>query len=169
MELEDSRNAIFSDPNAYIQRVDKPNKTKKIVFSEPYENVPNFYINNNFQKGECNCVKTPKKDCECDKKNEQKSNIKSNFFSGLNMQSLMPLISMFSGGKGLDMAKILSVFSAQNNSKNINTDPLFGAFSNPDLLKNITQMFTNKKTKTDNIQSKPKSSDCIINNFSRVE
>ena len=115
-------------------------------------------------------MKMPKKDCECNKKNEQKSSIKGNFFSGFNMQSLMPLISMFSGGKGLDITKILNTFSAQGNSNNsLNVNPLLNAFSSSDLLKNITQIFSSKKTKTDNNQSKPKSTDCIINNFSRVE
>ena len=170
MELEDSKNALFADPNAYIQRVKDQKQTKKIVFSEPYENVPNYYINNGFKKGQCDCVKTPKKDCECNKKDDKKSNCKNSFLSGLNIQSLMPLITMFSGGKGVDITKILSTFSAQNNGNNsLNTNPLLNAFSRPDLLKNISQIFVNKNQKTEDNQSKPKSTDCVINNFSRVE
>ncbi len=58
MENEDSRNALYCDPNAYIQRFEKKEKHKprKVVFQEPYEQLPNFYINNNFTKHNCDCV-----------------------------------------------------------------------------------------------------------------
>ena len=61
MEIEDSRNALFCDPNAYIQQF-KPENTevKKVVFQEPYEALPNFYIDNNFSKHNCDCVKNKK-------------------------------------------------------------------------------------------------------------
>ena len=69
MENEDSRNALYCDPNAYIQSVQKREKCepRKVVFQEPYEQLPNFYINNNFIKRNCNCVKNYNaKDCNCD-------------------------------------------------------------------------------------------------------
>ena len=59
MEFGDSRNALFTEPNAYIQKfkADCKNKEiKKIVFQEPYETLPNFYINNTFTKHNCDCV-----------------------------------------------------------------------------------------------------------------
>ena len=58
MNLEDSRNALYCDPNAYIQKVKKIDKCepRKVVFQEPYETLPNFYINNNFTKHNCDCV-----------------------------------------------------------------------------------------------------------------
>lgn len=60
MEFEDSRLALFPEPNAYIQKFDKDCKEKnikKVVFQEPYETLPNFYINNNFTKHGCDCIK----------------------------------------------------------------------------------------------------------------
>lgn len=76
MEFEDSRNALFCDPNAYIQKIEKRDKCepRKVVFQEPYDNLPNFYINNNFKKGDCNCISDNSKnhnsnsnnhDCNC--------------------------------------------------------------------------------------------------------
>ena len=59
MEFGDSRNALFTEPNAYIQKFNadcKEKEIKKIVFQEPYETLPNFYINNNFIKHKCDCV-----------------------------------------------------------------------------------------------------------------
>ena len=62
MEKEDSRFALFTEPNAYVQNYNNANcdckkekERKKIVFQEPYETLPNFYVNNNFTKH--NCVK----------------------------------------------------------------------------------------------------------------
>ncbi len=58
MEIEDSRNALFCDPNAYIQKLDNKDKCepRKIVFQEPYEQLPNFYLDNNFTKHNCSSV-----------------------------------------------------------------------------------------------------------------
>ena len=76
MNFEDSRNAIYCDPNAFIQKQAPKEecKRKKIVFQQPYESMPAFYINNNFKKRDCDCVpnlkqKQPEKQhqsCFCD-------------------------------------------------------------------------------------------------------
>ena len=51
MENEDSRNALFCDPNAYIQNFKNNKKqTEKVVFQQPYEHMSNFYIDNEFSK-----------------------------------------------------------------------------------------------------------------------
>jgi len=72
MEFEDSRFAIFADPNAYIQNFNMPDcaekEIKKIVFQEPYETLSNFYLNNNFTKHDCGCIS-----------NKQNNNFNSNF------------------------------------------------------------------------------------------
>ena len=65
MDFEDNLNSLYCDPNAYIQRFEKEEKAKKIVFQEPYECLPNFYINNDFKKHDCDCVKRNAKDCNC--------------------------------------------------------------------------------------------------------
>ncbi len=59
MSFKDNSSALYSDPNAYIQRCECAD-TKKVVFSEPYETMPNFYLNNNFKKGDCSCNKKDK-------------------------------------------------------------------------------------------------------------
>lgn len=81
MEFEDSRFALFPEPNAYIQKFDKEIKKKeikKIVFQEPYETLPNHYINNNFTKHDCDYVakhnnhsnnKYDNLDCNCNQRN----------------------------------------------------------------------------------------------------
>lgn len=62
MEFNDQSQNLYCDPNAYIQNCpiycNKP--PKKVVFSEPYSTLPNFYINNNFKKGNCACIPKPK-------------------------------------------------------------------------------------------------------------
>ena len=60
MENQENLSTPYADPNAYIQHCNPPKKTKKIVFQEPYENMPNFYIDNNFKKGSCSCIPKPK-------------------------------------------------------------------------------------------------------------
>lgn len=73
MEFEDSRNALFCDPNAYIQRFDVENKCKpkKVIFQEPYESLPAFYLDNNFIKHECDCVLKHKHDNNYNHGNKQ--------------------------------------------------------------------------------------------------
>lgn len=85
MEFEDSRLALFSEPNAFIQNFNNPKQKekeiKKIVFQEPYETLPNFYINNNFTKHNCDCVKGHNsKDCNCDKDKHFRNNQSNNLF-----------------------------------------------------------------------------------------
>ncbi len=55
IDFKDNSNNIYIDPNAYIQQYIPKKATKKVVFQEPYENLPNFYINNNFVSNGCNC------------------------------------------------------------------------------------------------------------------
>ena len=90
MDYEDSRLALFPEPNAFVQnydKVDKNKEIKKIVFQEPYETLPNFYINNNFTKNNCDCAKRPNShDCNqcknysnyCDNNNNHHKNLFSN-------------------------------------------------------------------------------------------
>ncbi|MBR1987597.1 MAG: hypothetical protein IKA36_01015, partial [Clostridia bacterium] len=60
MEYGDSKEALFVEPNAYIQNFSKEKTgTKKVVFSEPYETMPNYYINNNFHKKQCEYREKP--------------------------------------------------------------------------------------------------------------
>jgi len=173
MEFEDSRNALFCEPNAYIQNHNRKEQ-KKVVFSEPYECAPNFYINNNFSKKDCECVPKVKKehsfDCgknkqeqhNCNCNNHNKSN--NNFFGGLNLQSLLPMLGLFNkGGKvGLDLANIMSLFGGKGDN-NI----LSNLLGNKDMLSNITNMFTSKKEQMDAKKLQPTEID--IKNYTKVE
>ena len=153
MEFEDSRFALFPEPNAYIQNFNKPTQKdkeiKKIVFQEPYECLPNFYINNNFTKRDCNCVKNnnskgctcdnikhlnnqynnllPKDNCRFDNNshcqhNENCNNTKSqkNNGFGFDIKSLFPLLSLFNKGGGADLSQLVGLFNNSSNSQNGN-------------------------------------------------
>ncbi|MBQ9795442.1 MAG: hypothetical protein IJW36_00575 [Clostridia bacterium] len=173
MEFEDGRNALFCDPNAYIQRFEKKdkNKPKKIIFQEPYESLPNFYINNNFKKGDCDCIK-PKFDCEhgcgyknsytnhnhncnhenkntnnqrctnCDSNHNNSNNQKS---FGFDLKNLLPLLGMFNKGGGADLSSLVSLLNSKNNSQNgDNSNPMgliSSILSNPNALSGILNMF----------------------------
>ena len=60
MSFKDNSGLLYADPNAYIQRCECGER-KKVVFSEPYETMPNFYLNNNFKRGNCSCNKPDNK------------------------------------------------------------------------------------------------------------
>lgn len=149
MELEDSRNALYCDPNAFIQRIEKKEdcKRKKIVFQEPYESLPAFYINNNFQKHDCACVPKFNHDCKnssfinprcnehnndckcndnncknstgCNGKCHQEISSKPSPF-GFDLKSLLPLLSLFNKGGGADFSQLVGLFNNANNSQNGN-------------------------------------------------
>lgn len=167
MEFEDSRKALFTEPNAFVQNINKKDGAKKIVFSEPYESLPNYYLNNNFKKGECNCVTKPKE--MNDKKLNEQNNNKLSFLNGLNIQNLMPLLSLFSGGSG-DLAKVLSSFSGKNNLLSNDVNSLFDSFFKPDFIKNISGLFLQKKHVVENNSKKSiKSTDFEIKNYTKVD
>ena len=179
MEFEDSKNALYCDPNAYIQGVNRKEQ-KKVVFSEPYENAPNFYINNNFKKKNCNCISKDIKDCHdnhdhnkncgCENKNHnecncnQQNNASKNFLSGFNLQSFLPLLGMFNknGGGGLDLANIMNLLGGKGEN-----NMLSNLLGNKDMLSNITSLFTPKKESTDS--KKIKTTDINIKNYTKVE
>ena len=171
MEFEDSRNALFAEPNAYIQNFNRKEQ-KKVVFSEPYECAPNFYINNNFSKKYCECVPKSRVEHSCDcgnfKQEQLKCNKQSggnkNLFSGFNLQSLLPMLGLFNkdGKGGLDFANIMSVFG-QKGGDNI----LSNLLGNKDMLSNITKMFSTKRGQTDTKKIKP--TEINIKNYTRVK
>lgn len=136
MEFEDSRNAIFCDPNAYIQRYNKKEKQhKKVVFQEPYEKLPNFYLDNNFKRGDCvlNKHKNLNQDCKCNHENNclknrnchndnyhnDNSNKEKSF--GFDFKNMLPLLSLFNKGGNVDLTSIMNMF---NNSSGDNQNPM---------------------------------------------
>ena len=113
------------------------------MFSEPYDCMPNFYFNNHFEKGDCNCVSNKEqKDCnnhnyqhDCDCHKNSQCNNKSNF--GFDIKNLMPILSSFNKGGvgGLDLNSISSLL---NSAGGFDFSKLL---SNPDLIKNVLSMF----------------------------
>ena len=131
MEFEDSRNALFVEPNAYVQNYNraknpKETGTKKVVFQEPYDCLPSYHMNNGFRKDNCNCV--PKRKPEQSPNHENKF---SNTPFGFDLKSLAPLIgllgkdtggigkilsSLNSGEGGFDFTKLISSLLPDRNS-----------------------------------------------------
>lgn len=194
MEFEDSRLALFSEPNAYIQKfesehVDK--KIKKVVFSEPYESIPAFYINNNFKKGDCDCVTKAKKDLNCENGNVQKhqNNCRLNDSqrndnchydkrgkSGLDLKNLFPLLGAFSKGGGMDVGNIVGLLnnaSAQNYGSLNPMSLISGLLSNKEMMGGILNIFKGGGfgllSKNEKIKKELKTTDFEIKNYTRVE
>ncbi len=146
--MEDSRNALFVEPNAYIQRVEKKKKSpSKIIFQEPYESVPTHYINNGFKKGECDCVHKEK----AKQKNQ-----------GFDIGSLMPILGLF-GGEMSGLTNLLQGIGSGGGMQNIISTIL----SNPDKVKSVMKIFGENKKKTS--KEYIKKSDLQIKNYTKVE
>ena len=170
MDFEDSGNALFCDPNAYIQRFEKKEKCnpRKIVFQQPYESMPNFYIDNNFKKGDCGCIPRGH-DCDCNHGNKQQKNqtknnhdcncdyqhhhdddchnnktSKQNGFD-FDLKNLFPLLSMLNNGGGANLSQLVGMLNNTNNSQNVNnSNPMnliSSILSNPNALSGILNMF----------------------------
>ncbi len=120
MEFEDSRNALFTEPNAYIQKCnfDCDEKTKKVIFQEPYDRLPTFYLDNNFKKGNCNCVPKPKQ-------KEGKPSCNNPF--PFDIKNLLPLLSNLTGGSG-GLSNLLSNLGSNGGLGNLAS--LLGALNN---------------------------------------
>ena len=179
----DNTNALFPEPNAYIQNFNKKEKEqKKVVFQEPYDRLPTFYINNDFKKGDCDCVPKPKK-----------HNDLQNTFP-FNLKNLLPMISSLGGSSGDGLGNIISMLSnsglsnltslfssnSQTNSQNENaqtqTNNILPNFNNilsslgGNGLGNILNLFKIFSNNSQNSKAKTmKSSDIIIKDYKRID
>lgn len=186
--MEQKNNAIFNDTNAYIQNWNngpnkpqfKPNKNpccpKKVVFQEPYECLPDFYIDNNFKKGNCSCIPKPKPKCPPPKPPCQPQNFGFNF----DLKNLLPLLSgLMKGGNGTNFSNIISMLNNGNNgsneaNSNLDFSTLLYSLSNSGGLGNILNLFkpkTEKQTSATDFWADElnKSNDLEIKNYTRVE
>lgn len=189
MEYEDSRFALFSEPNAYIQHFDKPHdcnkEIKKVVFQQPYESLPAFYIDNNLKKGNCDCStkQNEEKSCNHDDTYKQHHNDKchnnnssQNGF-GFDIKSLLPLIGLFNKGGGADLSNLVGMLNNTNNAQNQNaSNPMSlisSILSNPNAMSGILNMFKGGGLNLFNKKQTPhkelKSTDFEIKNYTRVE
>lgn len=178
MDFEDSRNAIFCDPNAFVKSAEQK-QIKKVVFAEPYDCLPSFYIDHDFKKQNCDCIPKP-----CPPKPPKSNCSPFKPFFGFDFKSLMPILMglLNKGGSG-DMGKLLS--NLTNLPSAGQQSDLGGGFDlqgilaqiakNPKMLESVMSLFKGgglnlfgKKKKQQ--ESKPtKQTDHVIKNYTRVE
>ncbi len=162
---EDSTKALFAEPNAYIQnyRVEKNEKKReKIVFQEPYETLPNYYMNNGFKKGDC--------DCETKPKPNPKPNNKPNspFPFSFDFKNLMPLLGGFL--KNGNLSNIVSMLTGkgEKSNGNFNLSQLLSGLGG-DGLSNIFNLFKGSNNSKAKNKVDLKQTDFQINEYTRVE
>ena len=164
MDFGDSRNALFVEPNAYIQKFEKKNKEeiKKIVFQEPYEQLPNFYINNNFEKRGCDCVKDKKDTCsrECRSSDLIKKN------SGFDLKKFLPLLGSFGKSGSFDFSSIIRNFQNLEGGGDLITG-VSNLIASSGGVGNILNLF--KKDNKQIIKKEIKTTDLEIKNYTRVD
>ena len=189
MNFEDSRYALFSEPNAYVNKdVRVKTQAKKVVFSEPYETLPNYHINNNFNKKYQNknaeTIKNPKHFQNNENRNYQNnenrnqnaqnfhsnnsiSNPLSSLAGQFNLQGLLPLISKLFSSNANGLGNVLSVLNNQNNQGG----GLASLLSNPEVLNSAIGLFKNFNNKKPNkiIENKIKSTDFLIKDYVKVD
>ena len=159
--------------NSFVQNLGfKPqnNQTKmcspkKIVFQQPYENLPNFYINNDFKKGNCSCIPKPKP-------KPKPQCPPQNFGFNFDLKNLLPLLSgLLKGGGTSNFGNIISMLNNSSNDKenansNLGLSSLINTFSSSGF-SNILNLF--KPKQNSNIKNEIKSTDFEIKNYTRVE
>ncbi len=152
MENEDSRFALFPEPNACVMGCENKKQTQKVVFSEPYDCMPNFYINNGFKKGNCDCLpKPPQPKNPCCNFNFARILPFLTQFLGKNsnFSSILQSLGNFSGGENFDFSKILQTVLSNKN------------------LFNLDSLFKVKKKEQE--KKEESSTDFPIKNYVRVE
>ena len=174
MDYEDSRNALFPEPNAYIQNFNRDKcEPKKVVFQEPYDTLPNFYLDNNFKRGNCDCIPKPKP--KPDYQNNQ-----GGFNFPFNLKGLLPLLGGLGGNNtstGGGLGGILSMLSGAGSQQSSSQSPNNSSTPNFDFSKILSSLGTNGfgdilnlfKPKSKDAKKEIKSSNLNIKNFTRVE
>ena len=168
MNFEDSRNALFPEPNAYIQKFEKNdcNPPKKIVFQEPYENVPNFYIDNNFKKSDKNTA--------CEPHDHHEKNMQNSLPFSFNLGSILPMLTGLLGKGGSGMSDIISLLGSGTTEKNGNSgfdlSKLMTMFSGGGQgLGSLLNLLGGKNSKKDKNKLKDmKSSDFPIKDYKKI-
>lgn len=177
MNNENNVNALFVEPNAYISGCVKPkNETKKVVFQQPYESVPNFFINNGFKKKNCNCVPCEKKKethekQHCCSEQHKNQSCSSGNCGNFNFKSLLPLLGLFGSSKsGIDISQISSILnSSQQNESGGIMSLVSSLLANKDAFSGILKMFSGNKTSVPKFDKNSiKSTDFEIKNYTRV-
>ncbi len=174
-DFGDNTNALFCDPNAYLQKYDScpkcdaNNKDRcKIVFQEPYECMPSFHLDNNFKKTDKSCNHhNHDKDCDCNKNNNH-NNSQSNS-PMFDIKNLMPMLSALTGGANTNsLGGLLNMLGGKENSMSNILSNLTGGNNNISTLLNGLNLFNNSKKKSTKNQEII-STENDIKNYTRVE
>lgn len=177
--MENSINAIYCDPNAFVNKQSKE-PPKKVVFQEPYDCLPKFYIDNKFTKHGCECVPTHKTKSNT---NNLNTNSSPPAFSGFDFKKMLPIFANLLNKNSSGLSGIVSLLSGSK-SGNLNNEPLTDALQNllgsggMDIGK-LLGLFSggtsgNKKglfdlfNKPNKTKKEIKSTDFEINNYTRV-
>lgn len=182
--MKDNVQALYCDPNAYVKLNKKSNTIKQVVFSEPYDCLPNYYVDYGFKKRSYECAgkqaKKKEEKLNCNSTNKQKCNCEnvSNPFSNL-FGGIMKFLPMLLGGGNGGIGSILSSLNSNSKSegdvsnlisslmKSDNGSLLSNLFSNGNIMSSLTRLFTlnkNEKLKKEDIIS----TDYEIKNYTRV-
>ena len=139
----------YCDPNAYIHKPEDTQKPQKVVFQEPYECMPQYRVDNNFKKGDCDCVKSK------EKKKEDKPSF--------DISRILPLLSSIGGNGVGDIMKALS--------GGVNIPDIVSNFSAQGGLGSLLKgLDFNKMFKKPNIKKQEmKSTDFCIKDYKRVD
>lgn len=171
MEFEDNKNAMYCDPNAYILS-NKKQQTKKVVFQEPYECLPNRYLNNNFNKHGCDfcCKPKPKQrpKCDCEKENCKSQNPNSSF--PFDVKDFFPLLSGIGGVNNSGIGNIISMLGnvgigGNNSGSGFDVSKVLSSLMSNGGGNLLNGLFKKRDKKEHNI----KSTDIPIKNYTRVE
>lgn len=151
-ELTEKSNAcVINFQTINMQKV-KP--IQKIVFSEPYDCMPKFIIDNALKKGDCKCLPKPK-----EKPKKCAGQMGGNF--NFDIKKFLPLLIKFMGGSSNsnDISSLLS-----NMDKGFDFSRLL---SNPNLLKNVFSLLSSNK-KTASKKEEIICTDYEIKNYTKV-
>lgn len=148
MEFEDSRNALFVEPNAYIQHFDNNSPQKfsaEKVFSEPYDSVPSY---------------RPRKET---RPIQQVSHPPKSLLDSFDFKSLLPLLGTLGGAdNGLG-----SIVSKLTTGEGFNLGSIL-----PELISNknlVSSLLNGLGSKNKTERKEMKSTDFEIENYTRVE
>ena len=149
--MEDSRNALFVEPGAYIMRYEKSDKTpKKIIFQEPYESMPSYRMHEISHRAT---------------RSEDRSNThESKNASPFNLSALSPILSMFGGGGLGNVGDIMSSLNGGGLMNFVNS-----LMTNPNMMKNVIGLFNKKESNESSARHEIKKSDLEIKNYTKVE
>jgi len=163
--MNENVEALYCDPNAFIKiKKDTPKKIKQIVFSEPYDCLPNYYVNYGFKKGSCECIPKHKEE-NCKHKNSKDNKNcgcgnNSNPFSSL-LGGITNFLPMLLNGKNNNLGNVFSQLNSGvngdfelgkllSNFKIGSGNEFLGQLlSNGDLISKVLGMFKSDKSQND--------------------